>query len=608
MKGAIEEVPGKDPGFYNRLFLVMKASGSWRPVLDVSRLNKFITKTKFSMETIQSVLSFIQQNDWMISMDMKDAYFHVPIHPKSRPYLRFVFNNRVFQFRALCFGLSTAPQVFTCILAPLGKIVHLAGFRIVLYLDDWLVIASTKEELLRAKQFILNLTQELGIIINKEKSMMEPSQVITYLGVKIDSKTFWAFPSEKRISNALSLLTEFLSCNIKPAKAWQCLLGHMSSLEKLVPGARLRMRTMQFHLYQEWDRSSPSSLIQIPQHVRLDLLWWNNKDRLSKGISLAPKNPHLQLFSDASREGWGAVLGDLQMSGRWTEEDKKLHINLLELKAIWLALQQAEHLVRGKVIAVFSDNRTALAYVAKQGGTRSWPLFNLIRDLTLWMEAREISLIPQFIAGKQNVVADSLSRRGQILPTEWSLNQEVCQKLWRVWGQPSIDLFATSLNKRLPNYMAPHADPRAVAVDALLQDWSNLDVYAFPPFAIVREVINKFRRSKNCRMTLIAPWWPQREWFPDLLKWLTEEPRRLPLRRDLLLQPLGRALHQNLPMLQLTAWRLSTISSDLESFRGQWQNLLREQEASQPIPSTSRGGHSSCLGVGLGDYQPPDLL
>ena len=200
------------------------------------------------METTQLFLDSIQQADWMISMDMKDAYFHMPIHLESRAYLRFCFNQKVFQFKALCFGLSTAPQVFTRVMAPFGKIVHLAGFRIALYLDDWLMIASTKEELLRARTLVLSLAEELGILINKEKSVLEPSQVITYLGVKIDGESFWASPTEKLVNSLLSILSEFTTCEPRSAKSWQKLLGHMSSLEKLIPGPRLRMRPLQFHL------------------------------------------------------------------------------------------------------------------------------------------------------------------------------------------------------------------------------------------------------------------------------------------------------------------------------------------------------------------------
>ena len=137
-KKAIETIVPGDPAFYNRLFLVPKPGGKWRPVLDVSRLNKFVCKTKFSMETAQTVQDSLVRGDWMISLDMKDAYFHIPIHPRSRRFLRFVFDGQVFQFRALCFGLSTAPQVFTRVLGPVSRIVHLAGVRIVLY-STWMI-------------------------------------------------------------------------------------------------------------------------------------------------------------------------------------------------------------------------------------------------------------------------------------------------------------------------------------------------------------------------------------------------------------------------------------------------------------------------------------
>ena len=423
----------------------------------------------------------------------------------------------------------------------------------------------------------------------------------------IDSKSFWASPTQKRIDSALSTITEFVSCETRSAKSWQSLLGHMSSLEKFVPGARLRMRPLQFHLNRFWDRVSPLTKIPIPTSVIGDLAWWNNRSRLSKGISLRPKNPHLQLFSDASREGWGAVVGDMLLSGQWSDIQKKDHINILELKAIWLALQESLPVVRGKIVAVFSDNQTALAYIVKQGGTKSWSLFNLVRDLIFWLEKHNIELMPQFIAGEKNVVADALSRKGQVLPTEWTLHQQVCDQLWRLWGQPQVDLFATSLNKRLPNYMAPHADPQAIAVDAFLQDWSNGDHYAFPPFAVIRKVINKFRNSQNCRMTLIAPWWPQREWFPDLLSLVVEEPRLLPLRRDLLRQPLGRAVHSNLPMLHLTAWRLSTVSLDFASSQARSRNRFTGPGDLLLMPSTSRDGPHLFHGAELERYLPPEL-
>ena len=158
-KGAVELAPLPSPGFYSRLFVVWKTSGSWRPVIDLSHLNRFVDVSHFQMETIQSVLLSVRQGDWMASIDLKEAYLQVPIHPSSRHLLRFVFRDRVYQFKALCFGLSTAPQVFTRVMAPVSAILHSMGIRMRRYLDDWLVQSSSRDSLVRDLQTVLSLSR-----------------------------------------------------------------------------------------------------------------------------------------------------------------------------------------------------------------------------------------------------------------------------------------------------------------------------------------------------------------------------------------------------------------------------------------------------------------
>ena len=112
-KGALEIARDPGPGFYSRLFLVEKVTGGWRPVIDLSHLNDFVQLTPFKMETVASVLLSVREGDFLVSLDLKDAYFQIPIHGSSRKLLRFMSEGTVYQFKALCFGLSTAPQVFT---------------------------------------------------------------------------------------------------------------------------------------------------------------------------------------------------------------------------------------------------------------------------------------------------------------------------------------------------------------------------------------------------------------------------------------------------------------------------------------------------------------
>ena len=152
---------------------------------------------------------FSCQGDWMASIDLKEAYLQVPVHPESRPFLRFVSKGHVFQFKALCFGLSTAPQVFSRVMAPVSAILHAMGIRMRRYLDDWLVQSSSRESLLRDLQTVLRLCHELGVVINREKSHLVPSQVVQYLSVVINTQSFVASPSPDRISRLLSTAGEF---------------------------------------------------------------------------------------------------------------------------------------------------------------------------------------------------------------------------------------------------------------------------------------------------------------------------------------------------------------------------------------------------------------
>ena len=225
-KGAVELAPLPSPGFYSRLFVVWKTSGSWRPVIDLSTLNLFVDVSHFQIETIQSV----HQGDWMASIDLREAYLQVPVHPESRPFLHFVARGQVYQFTTLCFGLSTTQQGFSRVMAPVSAILHSWGIRMRRYLDDWLVQSSSRESLPQDLHMVLDLCQELGIVVNLEKSNLEPSQVVQYLGVVIDAQSFVASPSPDRITRLQSTAGEFLSSADPPASIWLSLLGMLSSL------------------------------------------------------------------------------------------------------------------------------------------------------------------------------------------------------------------------------------------------------------------------------------------------------------------------------------------------------------------------------------------
>ena len=298
MKGAIEVVRTPSPGFYSRLFLVPKARGTWRPIIDLSALNTHIQCPSFKMETNGSLLKG-------------------SIHPSFGQYLRFCHEGVVWQFRALPFGLNTAPRVFTMVTAPVVAYAHLNGVSLHVYLDDWLLNPRSEESAKQQTQWLLDLCARLGWVVNVEKSSLTPSQVAIYLGISLDTRVGLAYPSERRIERWLSISEVFLAGQAQPALLWLRLLGHLVSLEKLVPYGRLRIRPIQFQLRSGWSQIRDHPLIQVSldQGTRDSILWWRTHSSLHKGIPLGSPLIEAFLFTDSSAVGWGAHMDKRTASG-----------------------------------------------------------------------------------------------------------------------------------------------------------------------------------------------------------------------------------------------------------------------------------------------------
>ena len=198
MKGAIERVTiVKTLGFYSRLFLVPKKTGDLRPVIDLSTLNRHMVVPHFKMETQGSVRSAIRSQEWTVSIDIRDAYLHVPMHQAVRKYLRFVVNKKVYQFTCLPFGLATSPWEFTKLLRPVVSLSRQQGVKLHVYLDDWLIRADTPEEAQLHTQTTIKVLQFLGWIINFEKSDLTPSQDFQFIGMQFNTRRFTVAPLPK---------------------------------------------------------------------------------------------------------------------------------------------------------------------------------------------------------------------------------------------------------------------------------------------------------------------------------------------------------------------------------------------------------------------------
>ena len=214
-------------------------------------------------------------------------------------------------------------------------------------------------------------------------------------------------------------------------------------------------------------------------------------------------DPQIIISTDASNEGWGASLPPRHAAGTWDDNVRSLHISVLELQAVVNALHHFQADVVGRSVLIKTDNTTVVAFINKQGSTRSPQLCYLAWKMFQWLIRNKVGLRAIHVPGVENVMADALSR-GKVIPTEWSLNKRIVSQIFSILGRPHIDLFASAINTQLPVFCSRYHHPRAWASDALSIDWTNMFAYTFPPISILTRVIGKLERDR-CKVLLIAP-------------------------------------------------------------------------------------------------------
>lgn len=173
-KQAIEKVRDRaGASFISPMFLVAKADGSWRPVINLKALNTHIQSRHFKMESIRTARGLLQEGDYMVKLDLKDAYLSVPLHSHHRRYVAFHWGRQTWRFKTLPFGLSSAPYIFTKLMKPVVAVLRRLGVRVILYLDDLLIMSASQEGARRPLAAALELLVALGVVINLQKMEME---------------------------------------------------------------------------------------------------------------------------------------------------------------------------------------------------------------------------------------------------------------------------------------------------------------------------------------------------------------------------------------------------------------------------------------------------
>ena len=285
--------------------------------------------------------------------------------------------------------------------------------------------------------------------------------------------------------------------------------------------------------------------------------------------------PSVTMTTDASIHGWGASLPPLRLNGVWPPhwvESRSHHINELEMRAVLLAVHHWRDTLAGQSVQLLVDNSTTVLYLKKEGGTKSVILARLTKQVLDICLSHDIRLVPSYLPGLANIESDALSRgKAQ---DEWLLLPSVAQKIFRIFGSPDIDLFASAETTQTRVYFSlDRQDLGAAGIDVFSQHWDHGMMYAFPPPSLILTVLQKYRRSKG-KLLLIAPFWPDAHWLPEVISLLYREPRKLRYRQALVINQTTGLPLPSLNRLRLTVWPLSRPSSPVQAHQRRLLNSL----------------------------------
>lgn len=597
-KGAVVTVApsGLEKGFYSNLFLVPKPDGRMRPVINLKALNLWVRPQHFKMEGIHTLREIVAQDDWLAKLDLKDAYFTVPIDQEHRKFLRFVVDEIQYQFTCLPFGLSCAPWAFTKVLKPVAAFLRSLGVRLIVYIDDMLVIGKSPAEVVDHVGALSVLLEGLGFVINREKSITTPSQQIEFLGLRVDTSTMTLSLPGHKIRMIRGEAIQLLRQGSISARKVAQFIGKLNAAAQAVFPAPLFYRHLQRDLQEALARGNQSyeSSLQLSQASREEIQWWQEHLTLWNGRTLLKHRQQMVIQSDASLTGWGAVCRGVRTGGPWSPEEQKMHINCLELTAAMLAVQVFAKNRPGVSILLQLDNQTAVAYINHLGGTVSLQLVQLAKALWLWALQQDIMLSAQHIPGVTNQVADAESRAtgGRL---DWKLSPSVFQKINATWGPLEVDLFASRLSSQLNRFFSWKPDPLAEATDAFQQDWGPLRAYANPPWCLIGKVLKQVK-AQQAQVVLVAPVWMGQPWYPVLLEMLWDYPRWIPPSQDLFLMTSNSVVMSFQP--QLAVWPISGKSLLTKTFQAQlgissWPP--GGPSLTRPMIPTSRNGYAGAL-------------
>ena len=421
-------VSSKKPTLISAIGAIDKPDGSVRLITDCSQpkeagaLNEHATLPwTLKYQSIDDAVSAVQRhnNAFLAKLDLKSAYRSVKIHPSNYDFtgLKWQFTGHSsFTYlydTALCFGSKLAPGIFHRLTQAVRRMMRRRGFEVIVYLDDFLIVAHNEEQCKLGLSTLMSLVRELGFAIAYEK-LVPPTQCITFLGLIIDNITKCLRLPNDKVDNIRALLLSFKDKKRASLHQLQCLVGKLAFCSRVVQGGRI-------YLQRILDIMRPlrhkHHKVKLSADFRADIQWWLSY--------MGSKNfkPFARFFTksfyietDASNRAGAAIIrGSDWLYIDWSRDIPAVahqHINVKETMAALLALITWAPQLRDSKVVILTDNICTKATLNK-GTCQNTFLMQYLRLLCSLSSLYNFQVFCNYVPGVQNILADCVSRLSQ---------------------------------------------------------------------------------------------------------------------------------------------------------------------------------------------------
>ena len=522
------------PHVVSPLGVVPKAGSSkLRLIWDGRFVNKYVNIPDLTYESLSFLKEVLLPNDYMFSIDLKSGYHHLDIHPDCWKFLGFEWHGKYYVYTQLPFGLAPACWAFSKLTREVLSYFRRKGIACTGYIDDSLYAHSKADTLQDQQRIILHTWQDLGFIVNIEKSQTTVGRRLRYLGMWVDTEKGTFFVPEEKRERFIKACQEILDHpeQLVPARTLASIKGQLLSMNWAFGGVVVRIFSRELDLnvipaIPSWKDSV------LPTKGCLETLeFWVRTFQLFDGsASIWPPTTFQTVIhtdaagaDEASLGGWGAWATedreDTQQriaKGRWASDDSSESSTFQELLAILLSLRAfhgpTKELAHQNVM-IFTDSLNAALSINK-GSSRAPKCLKIRQEIFWFCLTEKIHLEATWIPREENEFADQLSKQkdeGDIM-----LNPRLFKSLEDRWGHFGVDLFADDLNAQTKVFYSRFFSPNAQGVNAFSFNWQTVFSWANPPFALLLRTL-EYAKLCRARLALLVPAWTWAPWWRKLV-------------------------------------------------------------------------------------------